>query len=52
MAQTDIDHMVAAYGKGAASAKGLDCDSVEIQAAQGYLIDQFFWAGINLRTDS
>jgi 2,4-dienoyl-CoA reductase-like NADH-dependent reductase (Old Yellow Enzyme family) len=31
--------------------KRLGFDAVEAHGAHGYLIDQFFWAGTNLRTD-
>ncbi|RZV49459.1 MAG: NADH:flavin oxidoreductase [Pseudomonadales bacterium] len=51
MSQTDIDEVIAAYAKGAAQAQATGFDLVEIHAAHGYLIDQFFWAGTNLRDD-
>ena len=35
----------------AGAAKHLGFDTVEIHGAHGYLLDQFFWAGLNKRTD-
>jgi 2,4-dienoyl-CoA reductase-like NADH-dependent reductase (Old Yellow Enzyme family) len=51
MTEADIADTIIAYGKAAADAKRLGFDSVEIHGAHGYLIDQFFWEGTNLRTD-
>src|SRR5580658_8147590 len=51
MSQADIDAVVEAYGIAAANAKELGFDGIEIHAAHGYLIDQFFWEGTNQRTD-
>jgi len=51
MTQTDIDEVVAAYAQAAKDAQRLGFDAVEIHGAHGYLIDQFFWAGTNQRTD-
>lgn len=51
MTEEDIADTVAAFAKAAADAKRLGFDTVEIHGAHGYLIDQFFWAGTNLRTD-
>ena len=46
-----IADTVAAFGRAAVDAKRLGFDAVEIHGAHGYLIDQFFWAGTNERTD-
>jgi 2,4-dienoyl-CoA reductase-like NADH-dependent reductase (Old Yellow Enzyme family) len=51
MTQADIDAMIEAYAKGAQSAKELGFDGVELHAAHGYLIDQFFWGATNERSD-
>ncbi|MGD2133228.1 MAG: NADH:flavin oxidoreductase [Maricaulaceae bacterium] len=52
MTEADIADTIAAYGKAAADAERLGFDCVEIHAAHGYLIDQFFWEGTNERTDA
>ncbi|MGF6637381.1 NADH:flavin oxidoreductase [Paraburkholderia sp. BL10I2N1] len=51
MSDEDIADTIAAYGRAAADAKRLGFDVAEIHGAHGYLIDQFFWAGSNQRTD-
>ena len=51
MTQKEIDDVVQAYGEAAESAERLGFDGLEIHAAHGYLIDQFFWEGTNQRTD-
>ncbi len=51
MTQADIDDVIAIYGQGAEDAQRLGFDGLEIHAAHGYLIDQFFWHITNRRTD-
>jgi 2,4-dienoyl-CoA reductase-like NADH-dependent reductase (Old Yellow Enzyme family) len=51
MTQMEIDSVIHAYGEAAASAERLGFDGLEIHAAHGYLIDQFFWEATNRRTD-
>jgi 2,4-dienoyl-CoA reductase-like NADH-dependent reductase (Old Yellow Enzyme family) len=51
MSERDIADTIAAFGKAAADTKRLGFDTVELHGAHGYLIDQFFWSGTNLRTD-
>lgn len=51
MADADIADTIAAFGQAAADAKRLGFDAVELHGAHGYLIDQFFWPGTNVRTD-
>ncbi|MEJ5112987.1 NADH:flavin oxidoreductase [Erwinia billingiae] len=51
MSEEDIADTVAAFARAAADAKRLGFDTVELHGAHGYLIDQFFWQGTNLRTD-
>ena len=51
MSEEDIADTVAAFAQGAADAERLGFDTVEIHGAHGYLIDEFFWPGTNLRDD-
>ncbi|WNG13810.1 NADH:flavin oxidoreductase [Cystobacter fuscus] len=51
MSEEDIADTVAAFGRAAAHAKRLGFDTAEIHGAHGFLIDQFFWKGTNLRED-
>ena len=51
MSEKDIEDTILAFGQAAADAKRLGYDTVEIHGAHGYLIDQFFRAETNLRTD-
>lgn len=52
MTDEDIADTIAAHAKAAADAQRLGFDMAEIHAAHGYLIDQFFWAATNLRSDN
>jgi len=47
----DVIDMISAYAKAAGEAAKLGFDCVEIHGAHGYLVDQFFWAGMNQRND-
>ncbi len=49
--EADIEEMIAAYGRSAELAKRAGFDAIEIHAAHGYMIDQFFWSRTNVRTD-
>lgn len=51
MSLSDIQDVIASFARGAATARALGFDAVEIHGAHGYLIDQFFWAGTNVRED-
>lgn len=51
MTQADIDAVIKAFADAAAEAKNIGFDAIEIHGAHGYLIDQFFWEGLNERTD-
>src|SRR5579863_1593398 len=51
LTQAGIDAVVEAYAKGARDAQALGFDGVEVHAAHGYLIDQFFWEATNQRSD-
>lgn len=51
MSRDDVQAAIDAFGQAAADAKALGFDTLEIHAAHGYLIDQFFWGHTNARTD-
>ena len=51
MPPAEIRTVIEAYGAAAANAQSVGFDGVEIHAAHGYLIDQFFWDKTNHRTD-
>jgi 2,4-dienoyl-CoA reductase-like NADH-dependent reductase (Old Yellow Enzyme family) len=51
MTLAQIDATIDAYARGAVQAQQMGFDGVELHAAHGYLIDQFFWGRTNLRTD-
>jgi 2,4-dienoyl-CoA reductase-like NADH-dependent reductase (Old Yellow Enzyme family) len=51
MSQADIDAVIEAFATAVANAQRLGFDGVELHAAHGFLIDQFFWEKTNLRTD-
>jgi 2,4-dienoyl-CoA reductase-like NADH-dependent reductase (Old Yellow Enzyme family) len=51
MSQADIDTVIESFARGAQSAYQLGFDGVELHAAHGYLIDQFFWDKTNMRDD-
>lgn len=51
MSKQDIQDVIDAFARGAANAKALGFDAVEIHGAHGYLIDQFLWEAVNQRTD-
>ncbi|GAA3844356.1 NADH:flavin oxidoreductase [Streptomyces coacervatus] len=52
MTQQDVDDVVGAFAEAAAAAERIGFDGVELHGAHGYLLDQFFWAGTNRRTDA
>lgn len=52
MTESDIAEVIASYARGAATARALGFDAIEIHGAHGYLIDQFFWRGTNVRDDA
>ncbi|YCA46079.1 NADH:flavin oxidoreductase (plasmid) [Bacillus sp. JZ8] len=47
----EILELVEAFAQAAANAKKVGFDGIEIMAAHGFLIDQFFWEKTNTRTD-
>lgn len=52
LGDADIADIIAAYGEAARHAQALGFDALEVHGAHGYLIDQFFWGGVNRRTDT
>lgn len=52
MTEADIADTIAAFASSAKLARDAGFDAVEVHGAHGYLIDQFFWSGTNLRDDS
>lgn len=51
MTGKEIEAVSDAYAQGAADAKRLGFDGIELHGAHSYLIDQFFWEKTNRRTD-
>lgn len=52
MTESDIADIIAAYARSAANALTAGFDGIAIHGAHGYLVDSFFWAETNRRTDS
>lgn len=52
MTDATIADTIAAFARAAGAAKRLGFQAVELHGAHGYLIDQFFWDGTNLREDA
>lgn len=51
MTESDIADTITAYADAALAARDMGFDMVEVHAAHGYLIDQFFWDATNRRDD-
>jgi len=51
MSDADIADTIAAFARAASEAQHLGFDTIELHGAHGYLLDQFFWAATNRRTD-
>jgi 2,4-dienoyl-CoA reductase-like NADH-dependent reductase (Old Yellow Enzyme family) len=51
MTEEDAADVVESYARAAAHAKHLGFDALEVHAAHGYLVDQFFWGETNRRGD-
>lgn len=49
--EAEAEAVIAAYAQAAEDAERLGFDGVELHGAHGYLLDQFFWSGTNLRDD-
>ena len=52
MTEEEVADAIRAFADGAAAAKALGFDAIELHGAHGYLIDQFFWDGTNVREDA
>lgn len=52
MTQAEIDDTVRAFAEAAENAAKIGFDAIELHGAHGYLIDQFFWDGMNQRDDT
>ena len=51
MTKAEIAAVVDAFARAAADAARLGFDGIEVHGAHGYLVDQFFWEGTNIRMD-
>ncbi len=51
MSPADIDAVIEAFATAAQAAQRSGFDGIELHGAHGYLLDQFFWATTNRRTD-
>ncbi|MEH6593644.1 MAG: NADH:flavin oxidoreductase [Halioglobus sp.] len=51
MTVAQIENVIGGFASAAADAMRIGFDGVEIHGAHGYLVDQFFWAGMNERSD-
>jgi len=51
MSDADIADTISAFASSAKLARDAGFDTVEVHGAHGYLVDQFFWSGTNLRDD-
>jgi 2,4-dienoyl-CoA reductase-like NADH-dependent reductase (Old Yellow Enzyme family) len=49
--EEEVQDMAAAYARAASQAAKLGFDAIEIHGAHGYLIDEFFWDRMNVRSD-
>lgn len=52
MTEEEVADAIRAFAEAAAAAKALGFEAVELHGAHGYLIDQFFWEGTNVREDA
>jgi 2,4-dienoyl-CoA reductase-like NADH-dependent reductase (Old Yellow Enzyme family) len=52
MSDNDISDVIDGYATSARAVRELGFDGLELHAAHGYLIDQFFWSGTNAREDA
>lgn len=52
MSESDIAEVIASFARAAAEAQAMGCAGINLHAAHGYLIDQFFWTRTNRRADA
>lgn len=52
MTEEEVADAIRAFAEAAAHAKQLGFEAIELHGAHGYLIDQFFWDGTNVREDA
>jgi len=52
MTDAEVADAIDAFARAAGDSKRVGFDAVELHGAHGYLIDQFFWDGVNLRDDT
>ncbi|WP_374571738.1 NADH:flavin oxidoreductase [Phenylobacterium sp.] len=52
MTDAEVADAISAFAEAAKAAKDLGFEAVELHGAHGYLIDQFFWEGTNVREDA
>ena len=51
MSEEDIADTIDAFARGAAEAQSMGFDAIEVHAAHGFLLDEFFWEATNRRED-
>ena len=51
MTDAEVQDAIDAFVQGVTAAKAIGFDAVELHGAHGYLLDQFFWDGTNIRED-
>lgn len=51
MTDSQIQDVIDAFIRDAVAARALGFDAIALHGAHGYLLDNFLWAGTNLRTD-
>ena len=51
LSAAEVRAIIDAFARGAYAARQLGFDGVELHGAHGYLLDQFFWEGTNIRKD-
>jgi 2,4-dienoyl-CoA reductase-like NADH-dependent reductase (Old Yellow Enzyme family) len=51
MTDRDIEDVIGGFATSARHAMTMGFDGVEIHGAHGYILDQFFWEGTNIRED-